>query len=289
MSGGLGFSKSKSQSSSEQNTFIDPAQQGFLNQLWSGATGLQQQMQPGIGQLQGLSEGLVGQGQGFLGGIGGTQQALGGMQGAGFGQGQAGIDALTGMAQGTSPAMQALSQQAFGQNPNLQSSIDMLGQDINRQMQRGFGQAGTQAVGMGQLGGGRQGVMEGLIGEAGIDAFTRGATQMRSDDIGRQLSAAAQMGGLQGQAGGQLAGMGLQQGQGNQANMLQSVLGQGQLGLGGLEGMGNVMNMGMQGFQSQFMPMLNLAQILGGPTVLSQGSSQGTSSSMSMQAQGGLG
>ena len=288
MGGSLGFSKSKSASESSQSTFVDAAQAPFLQQLRQSALGVQQGQQGQIGQqLFGLGENLSGQGQQFLGGLGQTQGQLGQFGQAGFGQGQGGIDALQGIAAGTNPAAQALQQQAQGQNPFLQQQINQLGGDITRQFERGLGGIRSEAVGGGQLGGGRQGVAEGLLGESAQRQFAQASTQLRSQDIGRQLQASSGLLGFQGQAAGQLAGLGQQQGLGNQASQLQGLLGQGQLGLGGLEQLQGQFNLGFSPFQAQFSPLQSLAGIIGGPTVLSQGQSTGSASSFSLA--GGVG
>lgn len=285
--GSLGFSKSKSSSSSEQRSFVDPAQQRFLEQARTGAAGLQQQQQGQIGPAAfGLAGQLGGQGQQFLQGIQGTQSALGNLGQAGFGQGQAGIDALSGIAGGTNQSLQALQAQALGQNPNLGTQIGQLGEDINTQLQRqlgGAGGLGAQAIGAGQaLQGGRGQVAGGIANEAALQQFQRGATQLRSDDIGRQLQASQAALGAQQGAGGALGQLGLQQGLGQQGNELAGLLGQGQLGLGGLGQLQGQFNLGLSPFQAEFSPLQNLAGIVGGPTVLSEGSSKGKSSAFSV-------
>ena len=277
MGGSLSSSKSKSQST--QESFVDPAQSPFLQQLRSAAQNLSGEQQQQIGQLFGLSQGLQQQGQGFLGGLQGTQQGLGQLGQAGFGQGQAGIDALTGIAQGTNPAAQALQQQAQGQNPFLQQQIEQLGGDVTRQFERGLQGVRGEAVGGGQLGGGRQGVAEGLLGESATRQFAQGATQLRNQDIQRQFEASSQLLQQQGFAGAQLGGLGQQQGLGNQQAQLGGLLGQGQLGLGGLGQLQGQFNLGFSPFQAEFSPLQSLAGIIGSPTVLSTGQSTGSGSS----------
>ena len=280
MGGSLSSSKSRSQST--QESFVDPSQAPFLQQLRQQAQGLQGQQQQQIGSLFGLSEGLQGQGQGFLGGLQGTQGQLGQFGQAGFGQGQAGIDALTGIAQGTNPAAQALQAQATGQNPFLQQQIDQLGGDITRQFERGLQGVRGEAVGGGQLGGGRQGVAEGLLGESAQRQFAQSSTALRNADLGRQLQASSGLLGFQGQAAGQLGQLGQQQGLQNQQSQLQGLLGQGQLGLGGLGALQGQFNLGFSPFQAEFSPLQSLAGIIGGPTVLSQGQSTGSASSFGL-------
>lgn len=300
--GSLGFSKSKSQSqsSSQQSSFVDPAQQGFLQDLRTQAQQLQGQQQQRIGDLFGLGQGLGQQGQGFLGGLQGAQQQLGGVGGIDqgaiqniLGGGQAGIESLTGIAQGTNPALQSLLAQSQGQNPQLQNQIGQLGQDISRDFLQQINPGITGgAVQAGQLGSSRQGVAQGLAQQGAIDAFGRGATQLRSDDIGRQLQASQAVLGQQQGAAGQLGGFqqGALQAQLGQGGLTQAgILGGGQLGLGGLGSLQGLFNLGLSPFQAEFSPLQNLAGIIGGPTVLSQGTSQGTGQSSSFSANVGVG
>jgi len=291
MSGGgaLGFSKSKSRSGSEQSTFVDPSQQPFLDFVRAQAQGLQGQQQGQIGSLFGTSQGLQQQGQEFLGGLQGTQQQLGQGFGGGFGQGQAGVDALTNFVGQPGQAEQALQQQAFGQNPALNQQIGQLGQDITRQFEQQLSGISLEAVGGGQLGGGRQGVAQGLLGQSALDAFSRGATDLRGQDIGRQLQAAQGLGGLEaqrGQLGGALGQLGGQQELGTAGLNQAGQLGAGQLGLGGLQSLQGQFNLGFSPFEAQFTPLQNLAQIIGGPTVLGSGSSFGRSDAFSASASG---
>ena len=288
MSGGgaLGFSKSKSRSGSEQSTFVDPSQQPFLDLVRGQASQLAGQQQGQIGGLFGLAGGLQQQGQQFLGGLQGTQQGLGQGFGGGFGQGQAGINALTAQAGGTDFASQQLQRQATGQNPALQQQIGQLGQDINRQFEQQLSGISLEAIGGGQLGGGRQGVAQGLLGQSALDAFSRGATELRGQDIGRQLQAAQAFGQQQQGAAGALGQLGGQQALGTAGLNQAGLLGQGQLGLGGLQQLQGQFNLGFSPFEAQFTPLQNLAQIIGGPTVLGQGSSFGRTDAFTASASG---
>ena len=279
----VSFGSSKSQTQSQGSTFVDPQQAGFLEQLRGGAQNLQQSLQGPIQGLFDLGGNLQNQGQSFIDQIPGLSQLLQNAPGSaqfsqqgaqGFDQG---LQALQAQTQGNTPALQALQQQALGQNPQLQNQVNQLGTDINRQFQQALPGITSQAVGGGQLGGGRQGVAQGLLGQSSIDAFQRGATQLRGDDIGRQLQAAQSLGGLQGQAAGQLGGLGqagfLGQGQLQQ----QGQLGAGQLNLQGQQALGGQFNLGLAPFSAQFGPLQSLAQILGKPTVLSQQQATGAS------------
>ena len=279
----ISFGKSSSQTQSQGSTFVDPSQAPFLQNLRQGAQGLQQGLQGPISGLFDLGANLQNQGQSFLDQIPGLSQLLSGgaAGGAQFSQQGAqgfagGLENLQNQAQANTPALQALQQQALGQNPQLQNQINQLGQDITRQFEQQLPGITTQAIGGGQLGGGRQGVAQGLLGQSSIDAFQRGATQLRSDDIGRQLQAAGTLGGLQGQAAGQQGALGqagfLGQGQLQQ----QGQLGAGQLNLAGQQALGSQFNLGLAPFSAQFGPLQSLAQILGSPTVLSQQTATGS-------------
>jgi hypothetical protein len=283
--GSLGFSKSKSQQTSEsqQSTFVDPSQAPFLQNIREGAQSLQQQQQQLISDLFPQAAGLQQQGQEFIGGLQGTQQQLGNL--GGFGQGQGGINALQGIASGQNQSLQALQAQATGGQQLLGQQITGLGEDINQQLQRqlggGAGIAG-QANLAGQLGGGRQGVESGLAQEAALTQFQRGATGLRQQNQAQQLQASQAALGAQAGAGQALGQLGLGQNQ----QQLQALLGGGQLGLGGLQSLQGQFNLGLSPFQAEFQPLQNLAGILGGPTVLSQATSQGQATASAFQASG---
>jgi len=277
----VSFGSSKSSSSSQGSTFVDPAQQPFLEQLRTGAQGLQQSLQGPISGLFDLAGNLQQQGQDFLQGIPGIQDALSNIPGAEqFGQqgGQAfgqGLQNLGNQATGNTPAQQQLQRIAGGNDPAVQNQIDQLGTDISRNFGQLLPQITNAAVGGGQLGGGRQGVAQGLLGQSSIDAFQRGATDIRFGDLARQLSASGTLGGLQGQAAQSQANLGGQGFLGGGQLQQQGNLGAGQLGLGAQQGLGDQFNLGLAPFQAQFGPLQALSQIIGGPTVLSQQSSTG--------------
>ena len=278
----VSFGSSKSSSSSQGSTFVDPQQQPFLQNLRSGAEGLQQSLQGPISGLFDLGANLQGQGQDFLSQIPGLQQLLTNIPGAagvqqagaqGFGQS---LGALNQQTQGQTPALQQLQRIAGGNDPALQNQIGQLGSDITRQFEQLLPSITNQAVGGGQLGGGRQGVAQGLLGQSSIDAFQRGATDLRFQDLNRQLGAAGTLGGLQGQAATSLGGLGQAGFQGAGQLQQQGALGAGQLNLGGQQALQGQFNLGMQPFAAQFGPLQALAQILGDPSILSQQSSTGS-------------
>ena len=85
---------------SQQTTqpgFVDPTQQAFLQQLFAGGLGLQQQLQPQFQQLGGIAQQLGQQGQGFLGQLGQAGSQLGQFIGPGTTQAQ--IEGVTGQVQ----------------------------------------------------------------------------------------------------------------------------------------------------------------------------------------------
>jgi len=272
---GLDFGKTKQRSGTTTTEAIDPAQQPFLDFLRTSAQGTFEQQQGNIGQLFGLAGGLGQQGQEGLNLLGQQGSQLSNLPGINIGQGQGGFDALSQLTQGTGLGQQQLQQIAGGNDPAVGNQIGQLGQDIQRQFNQLLPGIESQAIGGGQLGGGRQGVAQGLGLQASQDAFGRGAAQIRFDDLSRQLQAGTALGQQQGQAGAQLGNLGLQQGIGEAGFDLQGLQSATQANLGGLDQLQNLFNLGFSPFQAEFSPLLSLAQIIGDPTVLQQGSSFG--------------
>lgn len=135
---------------------------------------------------------------------------------------------------------QYLEDRLGGDNDVLQQQIDLLGEDLGKFFSDELNPAITsQAVGGGQLGGGRQGVAQGQALQQVGDQFTRGATALRAGDIAARDAAA-----------GTLAG-----------NTVQGSA----VGLQGLGGLADIANMG---FSADMAPAQLLASILGGPTTL---------------------
>lgn len=129
-----------------------------------------------------------------------------------------------------------------GDNAVLEQQIDLLGSDLGDFFSEEINPALTsQAIGGGQLGGGRQGVAQGLAADALGEQFVRGATELRAGDIAARDAAATQLS----QQGGQNAAIGL--------GALPSLLGVAETGTYAALG-----------------PSERLAAILGDPTVLTQ-------------------
>jgi hypothetical protein len=170
----------------------------------------------------------------------------------------------------------------------VQQQIDLFGGDLARQFQQLLPGIESQAIGGGQLGGGRQGVAQGLLGQATQDAFGRGAADIRFQDLNRQFGAAGALQQGQTQAGGALGQLGGQQALGTAGLNQAGLMGAGQLGLGGLDSLQGLFNLGFSPFEAEFTPLQNLAQIIGGPTVLGQGTSFGQSSSFGLDTSGGV-
>ena len=122
----------------------------------------------------------------------------------------------------------------------VQGRIDALGQDIRTQLGEAVGGAGgllTQQALAGNLGGGRSEVATGIAGRGAVDAFAREAAGIRESAAGRRL---------------------------------QALLGGAQAGALGTSAAGDVFNLGVSGSQAQFSPLLNLAQIIGDPSITQQ-------------------
>jgi hypothetical protein len=134
-------------------------------------------------------------------------------------------------------------------NPELQHQVDLLREDTGRLFSENLNPAITsQAVAGGNLGGGRQGVAQGIAAEAAARSFEQGATQLRANDLGLRDAAAMSVASNSLQAAG--------------------------TGLGALPSLMDVLEKSAApelGIYSQ------LSSILGGPTVLSQSQSQSQS------------
>ena len=129
--------------------------------------------------------------------------------------------------------------------------IGALGEDLGKFYREQINPAITsQGVAGLTLGGGRQGVAQGLGVESINREFQRGSTAIRTADVTRRDS---------------LAGM-----------LAQDRLGRAQTGLNALP---SLYGIAQGGATSSFLPSQSLAQILGGPTVLGESSAYGTQTS----------
>lgn len=133
----------------------------------------------------------------------------------------------------------------LGENEVLREQIDLLGEDLGKFFDEELLPGITsEAVGGGQLGGGRQGVAQGRAVDAVGEQFTRGATALRAGDIGARDAVA-----------GTLAG-----------NDVQGTM----AALQGIPALAGVADMG---FGAGMEPHARLAAILGGPTTLTSAGS----------------
>jgi len=155
-----------SKSSSKASSFIDPAQAPFLASLRSQALGLQQgQAGAGVG------------GQEFF------DQALQPLQQ----QGQQALQGLGGLVSGDNPFLQQLAQRAEQGNPFLDQVISQTQGDIGRNFQENILPAiGGAAAGLGQRGGARQGVAEGIAARDAQRLGADAATNLRFQGFGQQ-------------------------------------------------------------------------------------------------------
>lgn len=155
---------------------------------------------------------------------------------------------------GGGPGADYLAARVGGESPVLQEQIDALGADLGNFFRDELNPAITsQAVGGMGLGGGRQGVAQGMAGREVASQFTRGATALRSADVAARDSAAAQ---LEAQRTGAAS-----------------------VGLGAIPGL---LATAQTGAMADLAPFQALAGILGGPTLTSQSSSFGESDSESI-------
>jgi hypothetical protein len=205
-----GKSKKTSRQSSQDSSFIDPTQLGFLQNLWQGAQGAQRGggFNVNQNQLQGFQNQLA-----------------------------------------NNPFQQQLQQFSDPNNSMVQGNIDRLGQNLGEQFNNQI-LPGIQsnAIQGGQLGGGRQGVAQGLAAQGMQNAFAQGASNIQNNAF-NQAQQASQFG--------------------SQFNQNQALAGIGALG---------------QQQQFALSPFQGLAGIFGSPTVIGQGSSRGKSTDRSANA-----
>ena len=246
-----GISKqSSSQQSSSGSKFFAPQAGAFRNALQLASGTLRRQTSPGSRQQQQqFSRQLTRQGQRQLKGLGGLQDLLAQLS---AGQGGGGQEFLQGI--------------ASGEGGGVQEQIDLLGGDINTQLAEQILPAlQSAAVASGGGFGSRAGIASGLAAQGAQDAFSAGATGIRSNELNRQLQASQAL------QGGQLQAAGL----GSQAANL------------GFSALPQLFNLSQAGNQAQFSPFLNFAQLLGtGLNQTSFGQGSGSSSGFSASVGG---
>lgn len=138
-------------------------------------------------------------------------------------------------------------------NPVLNDQIRQLQEDTGRLFREEFNPAITsRAVAGGTLGGGRQGVAQGMAVESAARTFSQGATALRSNDVARRDAIAQSVA----------------------QNSLQSA----STGLGALPSLLDVLE---RGTRSELGVYSQLSSILGGPTVLSTSDSRSNAQSTS--------
>ena len=260
-----GSSQSQDFSQSSQNVW--GAQSPYLQQLFGQAGNAAINQMGGIGDYAGQ---MAGDYQGQMQGI--TDQMRGGYQNP-YAQQLASFN----------PA--ATGAYAGANNPFAQQQTQQLGQNLGQFFREQLNPAITgNATQVSQLGGSRQGIAQTGAADAVAQQFQQGATAIGNNayNTGAQMSNAYDQMRMQGLMGG-----GQMMGQQNQLNMM---------GLGqAAQQFPNMFNMRMQPYQAAWMPLQNLAGILGGPTVLGQsigfgqsqsqqqGQSSGSSSAVGMQ------
>lgn len=178
------------------------------------------------------------------------QGALGAVPDAGLFQGQAselfsgGLSILDRL--GVGAGQDFLRSRVEGQSPVLDEQIGALSSDLGRFFREELNPAiSAKAVAGGTLGGGRQGVAQGRAIDAVGREFQRGATELRARDIAsRDAAAGALMAGETAAAG---------------------------TALGAIPGL---LGVAESGYASSLAPYTALAQIIGGPTVLTEAGSE---------------
>ncbi len=236
-----GSSKSKSSSRS----FVDPAQVPFLQDLRTQGQQLASAQSQTIG-------GVASQLTGRLGGIG--TELLGGIsnQAQQFGPGVG--QAIGGLLGGGLDFQQLLEPGA-----QLGGALSSLDEAIQRNLQTTLGSIGQQSTLAGQTGGDRQAFFSQEAGGEAQRAFAGGAAGLIGQDLAQRRQLATGVGGLDLQRLLGAGGLGIQQ----QGQNLEAA------GIG-INSLSPLFNLGLGQFSAEFAPLLNLAQIIGAPTVLNK-------------------
>ncbi len=162
-------------------------------------------------------------------------------------------------------------------DPFLQDQIDLLGEDIATQVNRILPGVDSEFIDSGTAGGSRNQIERALTNEAGLREFSRGASSLRSDALSRALD--ANRAGI----GAELSAADLNRSTALSAGDLSNRSGATTIAAAqtGLNSLDNLLALNLAPYGAQFSPLLNLATILGNPTVLSEGQSTGQSESSS--------
>lgn len=231
MSGSLGGGRSKSYQEQQSSGFSQSEQaslsqsqstsresiafQDLFANLYGNASGAAGRVAQNAGTLQSAAQQLFTGGNQFL-------ESLGADAGSGY-----------------------LEDRLSANNPVLEQQISQLQEDTGRLFREELNPAITsRAVSGGTLGGGRQGVAQGLAAESAARVFTQGATALRAGDIASR-DAVAQ-------------------------SIATNTLNAASTGLGALPSLLDVLE---RGGNAELGAYSQLSQILGGPTTLTQSDS----------------
>lgn len=231
MSGSLGGGRSRSSQSSQSDSYgystseqsatsgsrsrENIAFQGMYADLYGNASAAANRAATGSAELNDAARSLFTGGNQFL-------QSLGADQGSAY-----------------------LGDRLSANNPVLEQQISQLQEDTGRLFREELNPAITsRAVAGGTLGGGRQGVAQGLAAESAARTFTQGATALRSADIASRDAVAG--------------------------TIASNTLNAASTGLGALPSLLDVLQ---RGTQSELGVYSQLSSILGGPTTLTSSDS----------------
>ena len=169
-----------------------------------------------------------------------------------FQSGQGFLGDLQSISAGTDVSGEFLSSRISGEGGFVDENIAALGEDLGQFFSEELLPGITsQAVGGGQLGGGRQGVAQGKAIESVGREFRRGSLDIRNEDLRQRQDAATALSGQRTSAA--------------------------QAGLVGAQQQFDLANAGTL---APFSPFLTLAQILGGPTTLTETESESSGKSL---------
>ncbi len=176
-----------------------------------------------------------------------------------FSGGQSFLGDLQSLSAGDDVSGQFLRDRISGEGGFVDENIAALGEDLGQFFSEELLPGITsQAVGGGQLGGGRQGVAQGKAIESVGREFRRGSLEIRNADLRQRQDAATALSGQRQSAA-----------------------------VAGLTGAQQQFDLANAATLTPFSPFLTLANILGGPTTLTESESQSEGRSLSFRTGGG--
>lgn len=235
----FGGSKSKNSSQSSSLDYGANVSQSFSDSLSRAVSGGQSTSGSRVA-FEDIFRDLYGSATGAAGRAAEMTPLLQGQAASLFSSGSQFLEQLAGGAE-----RDYLRDRVSGDNPLVDEQIGALGEDLGRFFREQINpEIAMKGIAGGTLGGGRQGVAQGMAADSLAREFQRGATEIRAQDMGMRDAAARDLAGIEMQSAGS-----------------------------GLASLGSMLNLSETAATADLAPFAALSQILGGPTVLSESQS----------------